>query len=53
MADALLTDPANGVFTLGAGSPAINEGVALAGLTIDYDGTTRADPPDIGALEVV
>jgi len=52
----LSTDPkfvnANGRdFHLQSGSPAINAGVAVSVVTTDYDGTTRANPPEIGAYE--
>jgi hypothetical protein len=32
-------------------SPAINSGIAISGITTDYNGTTRANPPAIGAME--
>lgn len=33
------------------GSPTIGAGVALGGVTVDYNGTSRANPPTIGAFE--
>ena len=45
--DPLLTDPANGDFTLQAGSPAIDLGVVIAGVTDGYLGAA----PDCGAFE--
>jgi hypothetical protein len=38
-------------FELTANSPAKGRGMALSGLTTDYYGTSRANPPSIGALE--
>jgi len=38
---------------LGAGSPASNAGVAVAGISYDKDSVSRADPPDIGCYEYV
>jgi Putative Ig domain len=32
-------------------SPAINSGIAVSGITTDYNGSTRANPPAIGAVE--
>jgi Putative Ig domain len=32
-------------------SPAINSGIAISGITTDYNGNTRANPPAIGAME--
>jgi len=40
-------------WTLAAGSPALNAGVALSFVTLDLSGTVRADPPDMGAFEFV
>jgi hypothetical protein len=40
-------------FHLLAGSPAINGGITIAGITTDFDGVTRGNPPDIGAYEFV
>jgi len=50
--DPLLTDPANGDFTLQAGSPCINAGTDV-GLTQDYEGNSVPDgnAPDIGVYE--
>jgi hypothetical protein len=36
---------------LSSGSPAIGAGVAITGITTDYNGVTRPNPPAIGALE--
>ncbi|MFC2112961.1 T9SS type A sorting domain-containing protein [Bacteroidota bacterium] len=30
----------------------VGKGVAIAGITVDKDGVTRSDPPDIGAYEI-
>ncbi len=38
-------------FNLALGSPAIGAGVAVSGLTTDYSGATRPNPPSEGALE--
>ncbi|WP_158943832.1 putative Ig domain-containing protein [Granulicella sp. S190] len=38
-------------FQLTTGSPALHLGVAISGLTTDYTGATRANPPSIGAYE--
>jgi len=38
---------------LQAGSPALNAGVAVSGLTLDFDGVTRGNPPEIGAYEKI
>jgi len=48
--DPLMTDPANGDFTLQATSPCINAGVDV-GLTEDYEGNPIVGLPDIGAYE--
>jgi hypothetical protein len=32
-------------------SPAINSGIAISGITTDYNGNTRPNPPAIGAIE--
>ena len=40
-------------FDLSSGSPAIGTGVAVSGLTTDYDGTVRPFPPSLGAVEYV
>lgn len=37
---------------IGAASPASNAGVAFGGITTDINGTTRLDPPEIGAFEL-
>jgi hypothetical protein len=49
-ADPLLVAPASANFHLGAGSPAINAGVAT-GVTTDLDGAPRDSMIDIGAFE--
>lgn len=36
---------------LTAGSPAIGAGVALSGLTTDFNGNSRPNPPSLGAME--
>jgi len=46
-ADAVLA----GYYKLTASSPARGVGIANAGLTEDYFGTARSDPPDMGAHE--
>ena len=38
-------------FTPSAGSPAVGAGVYVPGLTTDYAGNNRPNPPSIGALE--
>jgi hypothetical protein len=38
-------------FSLTPGSPAIGAGVSITGLTLDYTGQTRGNPPSIGAYE--
>jgi len=48
--DPLMTDPANGDFTLQSGSPAIDAGVDV-GLTEDYFGMPIRGLPDIGFYE--
>ena len=40
-------------FALSSGSPAIADGVAVSGLTTDYDGVARPNPPSLGALQYV
>jgi hypothetical protein len=40
-------------WTLAAGSPALNAGVALSFVTLDLSGAVRADPPDMGAFEAL
>jgi len=48
--DSLMTDPANGDFTLQVGSPCVNAGTDV-GLTEDYAGNPVDANPDIGAYE--
>ncbi|WP_353063659.1 putative Ig domain-containing protein [Tunturibacter psychrotolerans] len=36
---------------LTSSSPAINSGIAISGITTDFNGTTRPNPPAIGAME--
>lgn len=52
-ADPLLVDGPNGDLHLRAGSPAIDQGAAIAGLAADFDGTSRPQGAgfDIGAFE--
>jgi len=50
-ADPLMTDPANGDFTLQATSPCIDAGVDVS-LTEDYVGAGLVGAPDIGAYEL-
>jgi len=38
-------------FNLASGSPAIHAGTAVSGLTTDYYGTARPNPPSMGAIE--
>ncbi len=40
-------------FRLRLGSPAIKAGVSVAGVTADFDGNLRGDPPCVGAFERV
>jgi hypothetical protein len=49
--DPVLVDPANGNFNLGTGSAAKWAGVAVANVTVDYNGTAWHSPPSVGALE--
>ena len=51
--DPLFVNPAARDFRLQAGSPAINKGVPVAGLTSDFDGTARplGGAYDIGGFE--
>jgi hypothetical protein len=50
-ADPLLVNLAGFDWHLQSGSPAVNAGVAIPGLTKDYDGNTISGLPDIGAYE--
>ena len=36
---------------LTSGSPAIGAGLAISGITTDYNGSTRPNPPALGAFE--
>jgi hypothetical protein len=38
-------------FSLAPGSAAIGAGVSIVGVTTDYNGNTRANPPSVGPLE--
>lgn len=38
-------------FNLASGSGAIRTGITVSGLTTDYNGTTRPNPPSMGAIE--
>jgi hypothetical protein len=53
--DPLLTDPTNGDFTPGSGSPAIDNGDQTSDIapSVDYNGDPRplGRAPDIGAIE--
>lgn len=53
--DPLYVNAAQGDYHLQAGSPALDAGVAVAGVTTDKDGVTRpqGSAPDIGAYERV
>jgi hypothetical protein len=39
-------------FNLSSTSPAIGTGIAISGITTDFNGSLRADPPAIGAMEL-
>lgn len=49
--DPLFVSQATSNFALQGGSPCIGAGVAIGGITIDYTGAIRANPPSIGAYE--
>lgn len=49
--DPLFTNTATLDLTLQEGSPCLGAGVAVAGVTTDYAGAARANPPSIGAYE--
>jgi hypothetical protein len=36
---------------LNSSSPAINSGIAISGITVDFNGVSRANPPAIGAMQ--
>jgi parallel beta-helix repeat protein len=40
-------------FKISSTSPVINHGIAMSGITTDYFGITRSNPPDIGGHEYV
>jgi hypothetical protein len=46
-----LVDGPGGDLHPSAGSPAVGAGIALPGLTTDFDGNLRSDPPCLGAFE--
>lgn len=50
-ADPLFTDPGNYNYTLQAGSPCINKGVATDAPSVDLNGFPRVGLPDIGSYE--
>lgn len=50
--DPLFVGSGIGDFHLLDNSPALGVGVAIGGITTDFDGITRPDPPSAGALEV-
>jgi hypothetical protein len=50
--DPLFVSPLTGDFRLQAGSPGINAGVNI-GLTTDLAGSAVANPPDVGAYELI
>lgn len=55
-ADPTLTDETNHLYGYGnmtplTGSPAIGAGITVSGVTVDFNGTTRSNPPTIGAFE--
>jgi Right handed beta helix region len=50
--DPLFVNSAGADFHLLSGSSALGAGVAIGGITTDFDGVTRPNPPSIGAYEV-
>lgn len=48
--DPLLNNQATGDLTLQSGSPCLGTGIAIGGLTKNFAGATRANPPNMGAL---
>jgi len=51
---AIWTSPStNNFHLLSTATGAINQGIAIAGITTDFDDVTRGNPPDIGAYEFV
>jgi hypothetical protein len=49
--DPLLQDPAAGDYRLQSASPAVGQGVMVAGVVEDYNGLAYHTPPSIGAFE--
>jgi parallel beta-helix repeat protein len=49
--DPLFNNTIQNDYRLQKNSPAINSGVAIAGIETDIRGVTRRDPPDLGAYE--
>lgn len=49
--DPVFVDAANDDFDLDDGSHALDNGVAITGITTDYFDVTRDSPPDLGAIE--
>lgn len=47
----LFADEANYNFDLSDGSYALNGGISISGVKMDYYGRPRNDPPDMGAIE--
>lgn len=45
--------PGSANFHLQSGSPLRGQGVAVAGISTDFDGVARGNPPDIGAYQYV
>lgn len=49
-ANPLFVDPSNFNFAVPQNSPVIGAGVAIPGVTVDYNGKPRPNPPSIGAF---